>query len=178
MATITLRPSGVGDLTECLPNIAPNWDCVNEVPHDGDTTFVAGDLELLPVASRDLYALAGDEVPDGATIQSVKVYNVVRSLVITKRAGFSRLLKTNGTVVSGGPTVGTTTYTLVSTTWNTNPVTGLAWTVDEINSLQAGGAIQPNNDGVSNGRCTQVYIEVEYTSAGKADIVGDGLTLF
>ena len=70
------------------------------------------------------------------------------------------------------------TYTLVSTTWNTNPVTGLAWTVDEINSLQAGGSIQPNSDGVSNGRCTQVYIEVEYTSAGKADIVGDGLTLF
>ena len=178
MTTVTLRPLGAGDVTECLPSAAPNWDCVDETPHDGDETFITADAELLPAVSRDVYALPDGQVPDGATIQSVKVYNVVRSLNSWKRASFSRLLKTNGTVFSGvGGTVGTT-YTLVSTTWTTNPVTGLDWTADEIDALQAGVSIQINSDGVSNGRCTQVYIEVEYTSAGKADIVGDGLTLF
>ena len=162
MTTVTLRPLGAGDVTECLPSAAPNWDCVDETPHDGDETFITADAELLPAVSRDVYALPDGQVPDGATIQSVKVYNVVRSLNSWKRASFSRLLKTNGTVFSGvAATVGTT-YTLVSTEWNTNPVTGLAWTVDEINSLQAGGSIQPNADGVSNGRITQVYVEVVY----------------
>jgi len=52
MTTATLRPSAVGDLTECLPSPAvPNWQNVDETQHDSDTTFVTGDLELLPAAS-------------------------------------------------------------------------------------------------------------------------------
>ncbi|HUV56456.1 MAG TPA: hypothetical protein VMV84_04415, partial [Dehalococcoidales bacterium] len=58
-------------------------------------------------------------------------------------------------------------YALYSTLYALNPETGLAWTVALINALQPG--VDLTNDLVklwAQPRCTQVYVEVDYTEAG------------
>jgi hypothetical protein len=50
-----------------------------------------------------------------------------------------------------------------SKVWTTNPNTGSAWTWTEIDSLQIG--IRLYDDGSGQPECTQVYAEVNYTSA-------------
>ena len=160
-SSITLRPNGAGDLTECspLPSV-PNWQNVDEEESDGDSTTVLGNVELS--TSKDLYTMSdGLTCLIGSTINSVTVYNLVRSINNYHRASFSRLLKVNGTVVSSVSSTASTTYTNQSTTWTTNPVTGLNWTISDLDEMQNGVSITPRS--AYNGFCTQVFTIVLYT---------------
>lgn len=50
-----LRPTGAGSIAEWTPSgAAANWDCVDEVPHNGNTDYVYIDT----TGKRDLYAMA------------------------------------------------------------------------------------------------------------------------
>jgi hypothetical protein len=57
------------------------------------------------------------------------------------------------------------TWTTVSQEWATNPDTGSAWTWEEIATLQIGVALKQEFDYTDSLRCTQVYVEIEYTPA-------------
>ena len=60
-----------------------------------------------------------------------------------------------------------TTYVSISHEWATNPDTEVAWTWADIDNLQIGGRLYKQ---YAEYRITQIYVEVDYTPSGWANI--------
>lgn len=162
MATLVLRPNAEGDREQYLGQYPENgpadhWNKVCEESPDEDATYVY----CINGFYWDNYNLP-DHTTETDTIVSVKV--VIRC----KRTGaaayaYSRI-KTGGTGYYGTYQSLTTDWADYSYQWDVNPGTGLPWTWDEIDALQAGVAFSAPAKYVSPNfyQCTQVYVEVEY----------------
>ena len=162
MATVTLYPNAAGDLTEATPvGEATNWECVDEVVADDDTSYVR---VTVSATKRDLYNLPALPSAVGA-ITNVTVYaRVRRTQAATSSAGTH--IKTNGSSYDGGGiTFNDQAWYNQSQSYDTNPQSGNAWTIDEVNALQAGCRLGGNNYLNNQVRCTQVYVVVTYTPA-------------
>ena len=162
-STETLRPNAAGDLTQCIPNgAANNWDCVDETPSDENTTYVNEDG--LTATLNDLYNLPATSIPVGSTINSVTVYNRSKRIVAGRGSGKTKI-KTNGVEYNGSSYAPGTSYGNFSTVYNTNPQTGNAWTIDEINALQIGVVVISSSylGELVGIRCTQVYVVIDYS---------------
>jgi hypothetical protein len=168
MPTETLRPNASGDKTECFPypDGTNNWADVDETPSDDDATYVVSSLEDdLPY--RDLYNIPDSSIPDGAVITDIIEYINIRKYTGTYSPYGATLIKTHGTEYIGDTWYPSTTYELHSTTWATNPYTGLPWTKAEVNALQIGVALASSGRLImTRVRCTQVYVEINYTVGG------------
>ncbi|RLE46909.1 MAG: hypothetical protein DRJ31_09535, partial [Candidatus Methanomethylicota archaeon] len=165
-ANETLRPNAVGDLTELdqTPTSGANWDKVDEASPDGDSTYVETNSWTM---EHDLYNLPSHATGSG-TINYVRVYMVARNTTTSPaRASAHTYLKTNGASYNGTTEWLTDTYASYSYQWNNNPQSGNPWTWTEIDNLQVGVGLQaPKGSGPPSGRyarCTQVYVEVNYT---------------
>jgi hypothetical protein len=187
MATETLRPNAVGDLTEWTaqyPTPGNHYDKVYEAVADEDATFIVV-YSYITTPKTDLYNIPDSAIPEGSTINSVTVYFRHRGEYYTY-ARCAAAMKTGGTQYNGDYETSTSSYVTSSKTWTTNPKTGVAWTVDDINALQIGvvgkrGVYYDFDLGVfyyDNTYCTQVYVVINYTLAVVAvpKMVGDGLT--
>jgi glycerophosphoryl diester phosphodiesterase len=160
MATANLYVTGDGTSLKGWNNEGgpPYYPFVDDKPdHDG--------------ASTALYSpTAGDEVTftheampaNVASIVSVTVHNVVKKLdpvdALTRA-----VVRVGGTSYRSGnlnPTDNTTWQDLQNT-WSTNPATGAAWTVAEVNAAEFG--IYKEN--AAGERVTQVYATVVYTAS-------------
>jgi hypothetical protein len=133
-----------------------HWDKVDEESADGDTTYVyvGNSLNLY-----DLYNLPAHT--GSGTINFIKVYIVAKKVSDAGTNAYAlTYVKTGGTPYTGGSNALTIGYVSYSTQYNTNPQTGVAWTWDDIDALQIGVRL---NTGLTNARCTQVYVEVDYT---------------
>jgi hypothetical protein len=162
MTVVTLRPNAIGDKSQCTPvNDTPNYKCVDEESSDDDGTYVKSITEY---NHEDLYNLLDDQIPVGSTINSVRVYALCRSENVTYPAYANTKIKTNGSEHNGTIHLPPTTYTLYDTLYTQNPITESAWTIEEINALQIGVVLASNYYlTYRNGRCTQVYVVVDYT---------------
>jgi len=167
MATETLRPNAAGDKAECIRYgdcaAGQNWECVDEAVSDGDTTRVGNNYTTLKILT-DLHNIPNTSIPDGATINSIRVYCMVRNIM----ANYGKLatkIKTGGVEHKGAIWSWGTSYTLISTLYALNPNTGLAWTIAEINALQIGVHIETESSpyGYTVGYCTQVYVIIDFT---------------
>ncbi len=131
---VALIPSAAGDVTQLTPLSGSNWDNVNELPDDQDTTYNydAGGGEY------DLYNCADSSLPAGATILRVQVCAVARE---DAAAGDSIQigLKTNSNEYWSSNIPVITTYDMyVGTDHRVNPQTTAAWTTGQLDSLQIG----------------------------------------
>lgn len=157
MAVQTLTVDGDGTTTSGFA--AEGGDYTRVQSDDGDTT------RLYTPTANDLrqFSLTATSGLEGATINSVTVYVKYRSLDPVSNT-FQINIRTNGTdyFSANKDTDPSTSYILFSETWNTNPNTGSAWTVSELDALQC-GAKKTNNVG---GAMTYVYVEVDYTAGG------------
>lgn len=165
-STVTLRPSAAGVQTQLYPVGATyNWQCVDEVTANGLTDYVSNFYQN--AWEDDLYDIPTSGIPDGSTINSVTVYWTANKwqMYVSPCSGRPDLRDVLHAKYILGTTVAlTTTWTEYSQTWNTNPVTGYAWTLAEINLLQIGvGLTSWDLDG-SGAQCTQEYVVVTYTS--------------
>lgn len=152
--TMNLYPNAAGDLTGLTryPNAGEaNWQDVDEVTADDDTTYVYAGATV----ASDLYNLQDSAVSFG-TINSVTVYIRARSNAGGTSNAYT-YIKTNNQ-----PYPGTTNAATSQTVWNnasqvytTNPQTGFAWTWAEVNALQIGASARRAN-------VTQVYAVVDY----------------
>jgi hypothetical protein len=161
--TEILRPNAAGDETNILnqtPSSGAHWDKVDEVTADDDSTYVASGVTD-NTYRRDLCAIQDHSTGSG-TINFVKVYVRCRIGATPTQASLKIAVKSGITIAESSEITVTTSYANYSQQWNTNPNTGAAWTWSEIDSLQAGLSIRRST--TSNGtRCTQVYVEVNYT---------------
>jgi hypothetical protein len=159
MATEILRPNAAGDVTALFPSGASfNWDCVNDVTPDGLSTYVVCSIE-----GYDLYNIPNTSIPDGATINSVTVYAYCNA---DYPGNYAKVrIKTGGTEYYSALlyVAQTPSWTLISETWNTNPKSSLAWTKSDLNALQIGVYLIWHNQYYPYTRCTQVYVEIDYT---------------
>jgi len=155
----TLRPNAAGDVTQLTPLSGTNFSNVDEVEADEDTTYVVNQTDATD--KYDLYNLPAHSVGSG-TINFIKVYIRVRCLTYNDY-GYSRTkIKTGGTEYNGVSAYLINSYVTRNTQYSINPKTTVAWTWDDIDALQIGVRLDKDT---YDARCTQVYVEVDYTPA-------------
>ena len=171
MATETLRPTADGYLNEM--NSYPKRDhyaCVDEAMID-----YADYVDVWMWYGWDFFELANPtNIQAGDTINNVTVCAVVDmgSAADPELPDLGKL----------GVYVGSTRYEstsfdidwdqdeLVQRSWATNPATSAAWTLSDLQSLQAG--VYGENEGSYYLRYVQVYVIVDYTAASTASWAG------
>jgi hypothetical protein len=150
-----LRPDGAGvsaSLTGCG---SANWQCVDDVTADDNTTQV---MRADNSWAYDLYQLPD---PAAAACAPSKVTVFMRCKREQTQGDVRAILRVSGSLYLGTTTTLTTSWADYSHEWTSNPATGTAWTWTDINNLQAGVELRGQN-GTKPAYCTQVWIVVEY----------------
>ena len=161
MSIQILRPNGIGTETNIAnqyPLSGEHWDKVDEVSPDEADTYVRHNLTSY---ATDTYALpSGEGVGD---ISKVTVY--ARCCGISGNYNYAKtVIRTHSTLYEGAEHHLTTSWENLSTEYATNPNTGNPWTWAEIDDLEAGVALKSSSSGEFLAICTQVYIEVTYST--------------
>jgi hypothetical protein len=149
--TETLLVNGNGSLQQfdVLIGAATHWQAVLTI--DDDTSYIGNTAFA---RKEDLFTVTDTALNTGAVIDSVTV-----TMRIINASTGRTALKTHGTTYYGGsknPGGAWTTYTQV---YATNPNTGLAWTLDEINDMEIG--VNMESVGVQV-NCTYVAATIGY----------------
>lgn len=132
---LCLTPNAAGDVTQWIPfpSTGTNYDMVNDIPADGNATYVY----QTGTASYDLYNLTTTVLP--TTIY--RVWSEARAKDTVAEGGeISLLVKTNGVIYTGSSVALLTSFTkqIPGSVYTTNPQTGLAWSLSELDALQVG----------------------------------------
>lgn len=166
--TEILRPNAAGDETALTIGgdtpAATNYESVDEAVADDETTYVYS-----PWAGatwrRDLYNLPAHSVGSG-TINFVKIYFRCREIYAFGSNCHAKPSQKSGAVVTDGTDVSlSNTWTTYSQQYNINPEDSAAWEWADIDALQIGVYLQGDSEEEVNAACTQVYVEVDYTTA-------------
>lgn len=128
----TLLPSGAGTDTDLTPNPgAPNYDNVNDIPYstvDYNYSTTPGD--------RDTYAMS-DLSASTATVAGIQTVIIAQSTDAS--AQVKAALRSGGSVYYDASVVLNATATDASiVVRETDPATSAAWTVSNVNALEAG----------------------------------------
>lgn len=125
-------PDGVGATTGWTPSAGANWQCVDEVPPNGDTDYVSATA----VATRDTYAF--QNIPVGTTVLGTQQLILARK----EDAGGASLqpVVRQGSTDYDGPEQGIPSedYYYLIQPYDVNPATGAKFTDTEINNGQFG----------------------------------------
>jgi hypothetical protein len=154
---VTIRPNGSGPSSgNGNSGCSSNWQCVDEVTSDGNTSYVYGGIYY--TWTTDTYTATDPSVT--GTIDSLKIY--ARATQVTGDPGdrhMRTVVRTAGTNYFSPifDLAGVTTYTVYSMTYATNPNTGSAWTWANINSIHLGVSIYDDDVYV-----TQIWADVFY----------------
>lgn len=119
------------DVVAMTPSAGSNYECVDEQPNDGDTTYVS-----TAVPATDIYSFPTSITP-GSVVYAVGVEYVAR-----KDDGGSNILNSlidvGGVSYDGASNGLTTTFQRFRDFWGVNPATGLPWTVAQATAVKAG----------------------------------------
>jgi hypothetical protein len=125
-------PTGAGDETDFTPSTGTNFSCVDDTNGSGSTDSVSSSV----IGDRDLYTM------QDLTFAVGDIYGVSVSMFANKDDAGMRLIKGvakhGGTALAGTEHGLTTTLGYYNSLFTTNPSTGLAWTIAEVNAMQAG----------------------------------------
>ncbi len=165
MATLTLRPNGVGSETSIpdqYPGASNHYLYVDEVIANDDGDYVLT-TEGSETSYRDLYAFENHTTENGV-INSVTIYYRIKGNINT---GYGKPSQKSGVTVTDGTEQSSGSWATKHQHYTLNPATGAAYTWDEIDALQVGIVIRTWIDWGAElyvvTACTQVYIEVDYT---------------
>ncbi len=186
--TQTKYPTGDNSATGTwtITGAASRWQAVSEVAADDATTIITG-----TAIGNALFNFSAFTVPAGSTITNLTVYYRA-SKAAAQASNIRASIRVNGTnydtTDAGVNPSQTPTYTSYSFAYATNPNTGAAWTVADINGtgvnpLQAFGVY--SSDIAPTPYVTQVYAVVTYTlpngapalSISQPDGTGDTVTV-
>ena len=157
----TIHPNAAGQYAQWNQESPPgsaHWDCCDEDPPDDDSSYVESNSATWKYEAYNLENRTGS-----GTINWVRVY--VRAKLVSPGTSIIRtLIRTYGANYESGDITPSTSYQNNYTQYDTNPNTGLAWTWDEIDSLQAGAS--GKTSGNVNIRMTAVWVIVNYSPIG------------
>ena len=135
---LLLKPKGAGNYSQFTPNEAGNnWEKVNEVPNDGDTTYVESE-NAEEIDTYEMEELIADHAIDPDSI--VKAVQVC----FTGRyegtdAHLAPMLRSGVTDEEGDKkTLASSYHRLFQQVFNVNPSTTEQWTHEEVDALEAG----------------------------------------
>ncbi len=130
---ITQVPTGAGSSTQFTPSTGSNWQCVDDMPNNGETDYVQSST----VGHKDLYAMSALGSTAG-TIRGVNVFGMVKKMDAGARTAGIRHVSgaTESTLVSSDAL--SSSYMLMSSHQALDPNTGLAWTQSGVESQQIG----------------------------------------
>ena len=165
----SLRP--IADVhTEWTHSTEPtHYEAVDDVTPDDDDTYISTDPDS-DTLQADYYDFPNTAIPSDATINWVRICFRARSENSTYTGAIRSFMVTHNTDYIGDSHRPPASYTDYYQEYDTNPYTGEAWTIDEINSLYAG--VQGASGHYCFGcffylfypvRCTQVYLLIDYT---------------
>jgi len=123
--------SGAGDLSQFTPSAGNNYECVDEVPPNDDTDYVATATE----GNIDTYAIDVPDVSGGVPVVTLWHY---AKLDEAGAGNITQLLRTNSVNYEGDLKGLDTSYKHVYHAWEQNPATGQAWTLEALESFQIG----------------------------------------
>lgn len=128
----TIRPNAAGSLTGLTATgAASNWSAVNDVTHNGDTSYVSG------LTGTDLYNYS-NLTSNPSTINGVVVTSTVRVGGIGT-SNFATKIKSGATTIGSTPvTLTSQGYRMFQTARALDPNTGSAWTKTAVDALEAG----------------------------------------
>ena len=161
--TSIMRPSGVGDFSEFVPDgsCTVGWACVDEVSADGDTTNVFT-TEGKDTTDLDAYTLSDNNIPETAKITQVEVFHRGKK----EGAGGIHIpfVRLNG-VETVQPHDTNVAASYVTYSYILARPGGGAWQRTDLDDLQAGVKMRSNPAGVGNEtRLTQLYVLVSYVA--------------
>ncbi len=134
-----------------------NFQNVDEVPHDGDTTYL-----LAPAATT----AETEALQSGASASITGTVNCVKAVATLKRNGASNgsvaLRLRSGSTDSDAASNYTTTsaYVLISKIFDTDPATSSAWVLGALDSIETGSV---NKDATNLSRMTLTAAMVDFT---------------
>ena len=128
-----LRPNGAGTYTDFTPSAGSNYQNVDEIYPDDDTTYNDGSN----VADQDSYALGDLPSPAGTTIYGVKSQITVRKTDAGARQ--CKLLTRAGTTDDLGDAIALSdTFTTHTKIFEDNPDDSADWEDADVNGMEVG----------------------------------------
>lgn len=129
---VAALPDGAGSYTEWAPSPAgPNWACVDDIPHDGDATYVSG-----VTGQTDTYIYGA--LPEPAAAVHAIVMRPVARTEGSAGTQVAAVAAIGDQVYEGGLMAPAAEYAFGSYIWQQNPATGQAWTPDDLIEAQFG----------------------------------------
>jgi len=183
MSTETiLRPTGTGDLSEAMGELAdgsdtyPEW--VGMYTLVDEETFSSDKIKAVSTEKRCLFTFTPGTL--GSIIEAVTVHAKCAGRWVdgnSHNAYYRPCLKSGGTIAYGNQVNPPpyTNWTEYSQEFTTNPVTGVAWTLSDLSSLQAGPALSSNSTSMWS-YCGQFWLVIRHrpSSQCRAQIIGLG----
>lgn len=168
-ASVTIRPDGQGyrkgwGVYGCSGGTS-EWDCVDEDPYDTD------DYLKNTGTAKETFTF-DDTGLSSETINSVTMYYYAMWHNKVANSCFSAMTRSGSTdYISGAQMCVNDSWQYKSHVYSTNPATSSAWTVSEVDNLEAGMRSTNPNGG---GRVAQVYAVVDYNAfeCGNDEIEG------
>ncbi len=183
-----LRPDGEGSETNIdlqYPSSGSHWDKIDDIQADDDSTYIENKNGVIWVYQRDLFSME-DHSTITEDIDKVTINTRVKIWAVSA-CDLQILIKTHDTLYAYEQNVtplteyqlgsGLSAWENISQDFYTNPFTGTSWTWEEVDNLEAGislGGTYWSNDW---SRCTQLYIEVEYTHNSVANVFSANSTI-
>ena len=128
---VTLMPAGAGNYSMYTPSAGANWENVDEIPADGDTTYnassTAGDKDTFAV---DTYSATGTPLAVQVNMMHRKDDAGSRTARLVLRSGAADYAGANETVLD--------TYKVAFSVWETDPADSADWTTAKINAAEYG----------------------------------------
>jgi hypothetical protein len=155
-APAILRPlsdAGLNNWDNRFPASGGHWDKVDEPGSDGDATYISSTVD----GDWDQFGHATLNLPAGATISGVTVFANGRYVTASSNNIVAPALRVGSGFYWADRAI-TGSYSTVSGSWTTNPATGAAWTLAEVNSALL--AVRKSYQG-ADVRVTQVWAQVD-----------------
>lgn len=129
-------PSAAGNYTQLTPSAGDNYACVDEAPPNDATDYVGS----ATTDKKDSYAM-GNVTPTGGTVLAVNV--LLRARLSEAGTGaIARLLRIASTDYQGSDRNIDVSWTSYGEILETSPATAVAWTIAEVNGLEAGVVVR------------------------------------
>jgi hypothetical protein len=171
---VTIKPNAAGDLTEIPLSTGTHYQDTNDT---NDATHVyTHDSGGSGAYVTDLYNFENPSITP-YVINSVRIY--ARACTeYTSAVGYIAL-KTHGSTYTYSKTLASyPTYGEISTDALTvNPSTGIAWTITELNDIQAGMQLWDSSFSVRRAFFSDIWIVVNYSPIVYSPITGLGFNL-